>query len=178
MNLYAVGKPYNPARTRWPETVQYNYRGGEHELVIFMAAPSSDETHAVKKGRFDLTLYANGPLIILPFCFEGQPWSDAPYSVHLVPEAERTIPALIDDPSQGAALHIVLVDAATGIIRALRLVGLSNDFSNALHRAIQEQAAIPWDSNEYDMMLEATYSRYSSEQLARLSGISYSSRPR
>ena len=46
-----VGKPYHPDRKMWPQTPQFNYRGGECELVLFFDQPTPAEVRAVKEGR-------------------------------------------------------------------------------------------------------------------------------
>jgi hypothetical protein len=168
MHKLSVGQPYNPARRSWPECAQYNYRNGSHELLLFLASPSEREVKSVRGGESEFAILVAQPVIVLCYRFaSGLPWSDAPFSWHLVPEAERELPPE-PGPEQRATLQVLLVDAATGIVRAIRLVTLSPDATMILHRAIAEQAAEPWDPGSYDRALEELYRRYpSSEAMAR-----------
>lgn len=168
MHRYAVGEPYTE-RTHWPELAQYNYRGGEHELVLFFDRPTSKETQAVRKEVVEFALFIERRLIVMLYRFgTAIPWSDAPYSIHLVPSEQRTLPPATG-PAEQALLHIVLVDASSGIIRALRVVSLVPEFTQALHRAIREQAEMPFTRADYNGELESLFARYSSAELARMS---------
>lgn len=46
-------------------------------------------------------------------------------------------------PKGDSVLHVILVDASTGIVRALRSETLPLDFACDLHKAIRDQAALP-----------------------------------
>lgn len=157
----AVGLPYSAKRRSWPECSQYNFRGGEHELALFFGDPSRAEVDAFASGAGDLALYVESPVIVMIYRFgvegAGIPWSDAPYSWHLVPAHERKLP-----PELGGqdALRIVLVDAGTGLVRALRLVLLPEAFTAALRVAIIDQASAPWDLTAYDKRLAGLYTTF------------------
>ena len=85
MYLYEVGKLYS-SRTKWQELAQYNYRGGEHELILFLAHSSSKEVSDLQNGISEFALYVENDLIILLYRFgQSIDWSDAPFSIHLVP---------------------------------------------------------------------------------------------
>lgn len=119
------------------------------------------EVSAVRTGEAFVAIATEGPVIFFLYRFDGAcGWSDAPFSWHLVPEAERTLP----DPSRGpetrALIHVILVDAATGIIRALRSASLSPRVTEVLHVLIARQAQAPWDALAYDQELERAYARF------------------
>jgi len=141
-------------------------------MILFLNSPTRDEIYAVRKGIAHLALYVERNLIILLYKF-GQAirWSDAPYSVHLVPQEERV--ELATDENSWALLHILLVDAETGIIKAMRVISLPPDFTSALHRAIKDQAAMPFTPASYNAELESLYAGYSSETLAQMAPIHY-----
>jgi hypothetical protein len=168
MHKYVVGKPYNPKIRRWPETPQYNVRSGHHELVLFLADPTDREVESVRQGPAEFALHVEPPMILLLYRFEpGIPWGDAPFSIHRVPEAERELPASLLTPEARALLHVLLVDASTGLLRAIRAVSLSAQFSAALHGAIRAQAIAEWDPAKYDAKLSEIYNRAQSDALAR-----------
>ena len=175
MYLYEVGKLYS-GRKRWPELAQYNYRGGEHELILFLGGPNKKEVEDVKNGDAEFALFVERDLIILLYKFgQSIDWSDAPFSIHLVPLAERVLPELINDNTR-VLLHVLLVDASTGIIKAMRAISLSNEFSAALHQAILDQAKKTFTKNEYDRELTGLYNGYSSSTLATMAPIHYTTK--
>lgn len=165
MPVYSVGELYHPGRTNWPECAQYSYRSGADELLLFLRDPNPAEVKSVRKGDADFALVVRPPLLVLCYRFRPAiPWSDAPYSWHLVaPEQQTAPPFEVDQPH--ALLSVMLIDAATGIIRAIRALTFSPDFTAALQVAIAEQAAQPWDQRQYDDALAALYAGSTSEQL-------------
>jgi len=57
-------------------------------------------------------------------------------------------------PERGAVLQVVLVDAATGVVRVLRPQTLPPDFTCDLHKAIRQHALLPsLDKRGYDAAL-------------------------
>ena len=165
MYAYEVGKPYIPGRTNWPEAVEYNYRGGGHELRMFMANPTAREIAGIARGPVRFGLVVDDPAIVLVYRFEEAiPWSDAPYTIHAVPEDQRTVPPEIQ-PGERALLTIIVIDARSGIIKGIRALSFTEQFSRRLHQAIRDQAAKPFDQAVYDAKLAALYRQFSSKQL-------------
>ncbi len=174
--VYAVGQPYNQLRRRWPEGARYTYRGSQHELILFFRQPSAREVRAVGQGRAEFALVAEGPLLVLLYQFRPPPehlgappsvvipWSEAPYTWHRVPLDERTLPEPATDPEQRALLTLLLVDADTGIIRALRALTFSPAFSAELEEAIREQAQLPYDAATYERLQAGLEARYPSTE--------------
>ena len=175
MHAYTVGKPYNPNRQEWPEVIQYNFRGGEHELVLFLNAPTPEELNDVSSGEAQFALYARDSQILMLCKFgDAIAWSDAPYTWHRVRADERQRAPEIA-AKDFVFLHIVLVDAATGIIRVLRAITMPPAFAQALHQVINAQADMDWDVNEYDYQLTYLLEAYSSKELAQLAKVRFSS---
>lgn len=166
VSTYRIGAPYNPRVRQWPETLSYQYRAGAHELLLFFASPSKTEIDAVGEGKAHIALHVEPPVIILCARFEPLPWSDASYSWHLVPEVERDLPSADLSADHQAVLTTILVDANTGIVRAIRVVTLGSEFTRALHSAIRAQAASPWNAHAYDAALDRLTRSRSSDELA------------
>lgn len=163
MGEFRVGQLFHPSRTSWPETVQYNYRGGGHELVLFLPSPSPAEIKVVRKATCKAHLIVDGPVLLLGYEIGDRIDGTAPYSWHRVAEHERTIPPH-GTGEQRALLLIFLVDATSGIVdatsgilRAMRQVTMPPALTSALHTAIADQAARAWDADAYDRRLERLY---------------------
>ncbi len=161
MTVLEVGRPYIVGRRKWPEGVEYNCRSGGHELRLFFDSPSASEIEAVRIGECEFALVMEGPVIFLMYKFGvAINWSDAPYSWHLVPEDQRTLPEP-EGPETRALLQVVLIDAASGLVRALRALTFSPVFTRALHAAIRAQADMIWAGKaSYDAALADAYRRY------------------
>lgn len=160
LHAYRVGQLYNDQRTTWPEAGQYQFRAGGHELLLFWRSPSEREVRDVARGDAEFALYVAPPLLVFLYRFGRMDWSDAPYSWHLVPAAERTLPEPAHLAEPHALLSVVLVDAESGIIRSLRALSMQPAFTAALSLAIRDQAAEPWDTARYDAALAELYRRY------------------
>src|SRR5262245_25796369 len=133
-----VGALYRPSRRSWPERGQYMLRDTGHELALFFASPSGREVDVVSRGEAEVGMLVRGSVIFILYRFGAAgevDWSDAPFSFHRIPREERVeVPAA---PARGerGRLTVVLIDASTGIVRALRRVSLSAAFTARLHEA-------------------------------------------
>jgi hypothetical protein len=167
MTVYAVGRPFDPQRRRWPEGVMYVYQHDWHRLLIFFKGIRSVERQAVQRGLTHFGLYVEEDVIFLLFKMDGPKgkgiaWHAAPYSWHLVDPEARTLPEPPQDIPEGlgALLHIFLIEASSGIIEAIRVVNFSHDFTRHLHQAIRVQAASSFDRARYNQQIERIYQKF------------------
>lgn len=159
MSELNVGQIYIPGRTSWPELVQYNYTSNGHELVLYYASPSESEILGCRKGGTRFGLVAEGSAILLLYKIEGVgDWSDAPFNWHLIPEDRRQVPPKTMGDER-AALQLLLVDAATGILKAARLVTWSPTFTEAIHDAIRRQATLG-QAQGFNAEIDRLYAAY------------------
>lgn len=160
----AVGEPY-PGAVGRIEHVQYNWRQGGHELLMVLRGLTSKEKNGIRRGPAEFALAVHGPVIFFLYRFgvgkEGIPWSDCPYTYHMLAVDQRGLPPELE-PEQGVILTTILVSAETGIVESLRAMSLSPHFSRALHDAIRLQAERPFDQHTYDQALSGLYARYPS----------------
>jgi len=168
MHAVEVGKPYIPGKASYPEAGEYNYRSGAHELRIFLGDATAAEISAVESGEAEFAFAYETPDVLMFLYRFGRvlTWSDAPYTIHLVPQAQRTEPPSLSDDER-ALLSIILIDARSGIVKALRVVSLSSQMSSKLHAHIQRQFAAQWDEAAYDAGLQSIQARYTSPALAK-----------
>ena len=161
MHALEVGKLFLPGKTTWPQGGGYAFRAGAHELHLFLPSPSVSEVRAVRTGVANFAIAVEPPIIFFLYRFaRAIAWSRAPFSWHLVSEDQRALPES-GEPETRALLHIVLVDANTGLVRAHRLVAFAPTFTSALHDAIWAQAVVPWPGQLlYDAALAAIYCRF------------------
>jgi hypothetical protein len=160
-HLIERGRLYNPNRKSWPEGVYYQCRSGEHELLLFLSEISAAERQAVRTGKAEFGLLVQPPTIMFLYRFgDALPWSDSPFSIHLVADpAERIVPP-VPAKGQRTILTAVLVEAPTGIVEGIRALSLSAEFGRLASEAIADQLAAPFDQAGYDTALQRLYDRY------------------
>jgi len=133
-----VGQPYVVGRTSWPEGAEYDYCGGEHELAVFLGSPKAREAEAVRRGKYQFALVMGPSVFFLMYRFgKAIKWSHGPCSWELASgERQRAAPGAMKTAMQ-APLRVVLVDAQTGLVRALRTVTLPPGFACHLVEALR-----------------------------------------
>ena len=158
MPVLQVGQPYIAGRASIAPRAEYNFRGGQHELLLAFSHLTEDEITAVRAGAPEFGLLIYGLVIFFLYRFhEAIAWSDAPYSWHLMPADERQPLETLATAKIRALLSVVLVDADRNIIRGLRAVTFSPEFARALPMAIANQAAGPWNPETFDAQLRSAY---------------------
>ena len=141
MQIVAIGKPLFESRTQLPEAIEYNYQSGDHTLLLSMKNLHPKEIEAVRESEAEFGLYCENSILFLLYRFgEALPWSDSAFSWWNIAEEDRRIPAPPQNPAERILLKIILIEAATGIVKAIRVTTLSPAFTEKLHDAIREQA--------------------------------------
>lgn len=162
MYEFRVGELYSPNRTRWPEGIEYNFRSGVHEMRIFFENLTAREKRAITQQPFDLAVAGVGDVIfMLTRFYYDHIWNDSPYTIHLVSADEQKPPPPVE-ADQGLALTIFLVEATTGILEGIRVVGMPPAFVHTLHQLIEQQVQRAFDPAEYDKQLAEIYQKYPS----------------
>lgn len=95
---------------------------------------------------------------------------NATYTPHL---SKNLTKFELPNNNQGLALTIMLIDARTGEIKALRLVGLSEKFTKKLFGTIMELKITYFDKLEYAQTINSIYASYSTDKLVKLSNDYY-----
>ncbi len=151
MHIVAIGKPLFEGREELPEAIEYNYQAGDHTLLLSMKNLHREEIEAVREAEAEFGLYCENGIVFLLYRFgETLPWSDSAFSWWNVAEEDRRLPAPCENPAERILLKIILVEAATGIVKAIRVTTLSPAFTEKLHDAIREQAKCePFSRDEF-----------------------------
>lgn len=150
-----VGERYG--RTHWEhDGIEYLLGAYGHEVRVVLGRLREREVARIGgEGEVELALVAEPLVFSVLAAVEGViPWSGAPWSWHAVPEQERALPPPLR-AGEETGLTLVLVEAEDGIVRAVRPLTLSAQFSLALDGAIREQAEQPFDQEEYERQAAA-----------------------
>lgn len=167
LHEYRVGAPYLPGRRSWPDgTSLFSVGPGGYELACFLARPTAREVRAYRAPTpCSFALAVHEPVLFLLYQFGALRWSDAPCSIRLLPDDRQALPETAGLAEPHALLTVILVDAATGIIRVIRALTWSPAFTVAIHLAIRAQLAAPWPGPAaYDRALAALYRRYQASE--------------
>lgn len=156
-----VGKPYLRGRNGFPEGIEFGWRGSHDrpELRFFWPELTGEEIAAFNTAHIELAIYFESPVLLLLYRIDGATdWSDLAYTPHSSPQDMLDFPEA--EECQGLGLRLVLTDADTGIVRVLRDLGLSAEFSRVLLTLMQQQAEELYDPVEFNQTLDEIYSRY------------------
>ena len=165
--LLQVGKPYDPARRRWPQGTDYNFRAGGHELRIFLGVATPSEVEAVRAGPVEFGFFAEPEGLFLIARFGPTLSFNCSYHWHRVSAENRTPPPPTEDvsPELRALLTVILVEAATGIVLTLRSVTFSPEFTRSLHRAIADQVVGSYDRAAHKRWADGMTRQFTTAQL-------------
>lgn len=151
-----------------PEGTRFDFDGSGATLTVFFNRPTDSETAQFKSGSpFEIRFVEVRGIIMILVKIGNLNWMDCPYSIHL----SRGTLDFSDDIPDGAgySLMLMLVDATTGTIQHLRMIGLGTNFSRALRKKILNQLDTPFSVQNYDATLKSIYSAYSAKDLVKLS---------
>lgn len=142
-----------------PGQVTFDMSDSGGTLAICMARPTGEERRAFKAG-LSFKFAIEDQIIFLLVRMGKAQWMDAPYYRWRSPNLTQ-----INYPNEGEALaiHAMLIDAATGILCAQKLISPSTEFSQALMTAIAAQPEIP----DYDARLNRIFATIPTSELVR-----------
>ncbi len=162
MKVYKVGELLQEGITRYQEGMKFDFLQDGPVLLIFFNNPTTAEIEAIRSGKLEIGLYERDSVIFILTKFQGQQWMDAPYSIHMSKPFEFQELSY----GMGFGLNILLTDAATGVLRAIRLVGLPTAFSQKLRYAMERQKEQPFDIDKYNKKINEIFGNYSTDGLA------------
>jgi hypothetical protein len=130
---------------------------------MYFDKPTDSEVESVKSGRVELGLCVKENTIFFLSKFSGMEWMDAPYSPYL--SKNTRFDDLAND--MGYALHVVLVDASSGIIKAMRLIGMQTHFSKILRKEILNQLGNDFSNQLHQERVDKVYKNYQTHSLVK-----------
>lgn len=137
------------------------------KLIVFFKNPTIEEKEQFKSGhRFEIRFTELYGVIMMTFKIGNLSWMDAPYSPHLSKNLTKfTFP----NENQGLGLTLIFVDAVTGEIKSMRLMGLSTNFTKKFFGLLMEQKTKEFNVAEYNNSLNKIYSIYPTNKIVKMS---------
>lgn len=155
---FAVGdKVCSPSK----DEVIFEMTDGGGLLLIKLNSPTSDEKKAIKNGVAQFKFAEINGIIFFLSRFGTMNWMDAPFHRQFSSMSEFARP----NENEGLLLHIMLIDARTGIMAAQRVVGLQHNFTNALLDTIAAQPSI---NVFFDVVLSEIYNKYTTYDMLKM----------
>lgn len=140
-------------------------------LIVFFNNPTEEEEEQFKSGhRFEIRFTELYGVIMMTFKIGNLSWMDAPYSPHLSKNLTRFV---LPSEEQGLGLTLMLVDAVTGEIKSIRLIGLSTNFTEKFFGLLMEQKTKEFNVTEYNNSLNKIYSIYPTNKIVKMSEVYY-----
>ena len=150
------------------DSVRFGMSDAGAELLVCFRSPTEAEIQTIKKGPIRFGMFTKENIIFILVKFGSMPWMDAPFHVGLA----KGLTHLQDiEEGQGYGCTIIFVDSNTGIIKALRYVGLSTEYSKRLKDNIEEQMNEAFDKALYDAKLADIMRAYTTKDMVRYSEV-------
>ncbi len=161
MRSIEIGQRLYPGQGTYPEGIRFEYTQSGPILIIAFRNPKPVEIEAVRIGKLEMAMYESGSVIFVLVKIKGLGrWMDAPFSIRLYDE--KGISFNCSEPikeGRGLAIHIILVDAGTGVVKTQRLIGTSTEFARGLRAAIMKQYEAPFSREEYKVTIKYNFGR-------------------
>lgn len=161
MDRIIVGELYSPGVTSYPIDVEYKFELGLHSIVMYCSGITNGDVVAVSSGEPKFALIPICPeILLLAFRVGDRGWSFASLCWYRTAPDDRVPPPELK-PGKRAPVTIVLVDADTGIVRAMNVVRFSHRFTRSLYEAINRQIeSPPLPDAKYDRLAKAVQAKY------------------
>lgn len=166
MQQFEVGKVWGEAKGHADGT-KFDIDDSGAIMIVYFNSPTPNEVSAFAPGEpFEIRFTSLTDVIMITAKIGDLNWMDFPYTPHLSKNLTRlTFPG----ENQGLALTLMLVDTATGIVKSLRMMGLSESFTRKLYGNIMELQAMPFDSSVYAVSVNNILAKYSTKQIVSMS---------
>lgn len=166
MFQYEVGKTVEDFKNN-VEGVNFDINDNGATMLVFFQNPTEEEIEQFKSGNnFEIRFTELYDVIMITVKIGNLNWMDAPYSPHLSKNLKKF---QIPNEGQGLALTLVLVDSATGEIKNLRLLSLSERFTRRFLGTIMEQKTKEFDEYKYNNSINKIFTTYQTNQIVKLS---------
>lgn len=160
-----VGKIYNEA-IHHNEGCYFGISDEGASLFVYFDRPTKDEIENFKaENRFEMRLLELSDIMVFLVKFGSLNWMDAPYTPYL----SRNLSSVHTETGKGLGLTVLLFDTSTGRLESMRLIGLSERFTEKISNAVKELKEKPFDKKTYFDSINRLFMRYSTDDLVKMS---------
>lgn len=166
MYKYEVGQVIDNFRNH-AEGTQFDLADDGATMIVFFNRPTSNEIEQFKAGNnFEIRFVELKDVIMITAKIGNLNWMDVPYNPHL---SKNLTKFQLPNENQGLGLTLILVDAVTGEIKHMKLLGLSERFTKKLYGTVMELKVKEFDKNSYIAALNSIFTSYDTKQIVKMS---------
>lgn len=165
MYKYEIGQTLDGFKNH-PEGAQFDIADDGAIMLVFFNSPTGEEIEQFESGKgFELRFTEMYGVVMITVKIGNLSWMDAPYTPHLSPNLTGF---QMPEEGHGLSLMLVLIDSATGTIKHMRILGLSEKFTKRLFEVSSDLWANPFDAVKYNSSINRIFSVYNTNQIVRL----------
>lgn len=154
--------------------MEYNNISGLILYMFFKHPLPEEEAQIAADKLFKITFTDYKGVGFFGVKFGNLPWGDCAFS----PNLYKDTPAFEElKNGKGYALNIVFIDTETGTLKALRQIGLGNNFSRLFRDWCLESLKRQMSKNWYDKTVDECYEEYDVKQLIKQAKFQYEINP-
>lgn len=166
MKKYEVGQIIEDFKYH-QECVQFDLSDDGAIMLVFFQKPTKKEIEQFGSGKnFEIRFTEIYGVIMMTIKIGNLNWMDAPYTPHL---SRNLTKFQLPNDNKGLGLTLMLIDAITGEIKHIRLLGLSEKFTKQFFGLVMKQKMSDFNVAEYDNSLKRIYSIYPTTQIVKMS---------
>ena len=157
-NIVSVGKRYDCWKSPVEAFAQIEFCDSFWQVAVGFPYITSKEVHDFQYGAVTMSYAVIDGCLFFLFKFGAQNWMDAPYEPRF---CGKKFDFYKFEQGMGAILNVIVVDNATGEVKAIRTLGLGNILSNHLHESCKAlQSKEDFNIATYRKTVEAIYGRF------------------
>lgn len=165
-HLYSVGSLFNENKTYYQEEgCQIDLNDTGLVLTMYFHGPSESEIKSVREGKFTIGFKKLDSVIFVSIKLGEIPHQTCPYTVHL---SKNLSNIKYPNDGEGLPIQIFLINSDTGILEAMRVIGLSTKFSKELLDTVSNQSLEEFDVGKYQDDINANYKKYDDATFMKL----------
>lgn len=161
---FCCGQPIEGMKGR-PDGCIVDVTDSGVSVLVLMNRPTQKEICQFESGKdVKVKLLSMRGIIFFLLKMGDNKWIDAPYNVHLSKNLTN-LQKPVD--GEGYAMHIMLIDTATGNLEKQKLYGMSHGTSNNLYKMVMEQSDMTFNERKYGENIMEIYRLYSTNKLLK-----------
>lgn len=166
MYKYEVGQVIDAFKNHG-EGMSFNLSDDGATMIVFFNRPTSDEIEQFKAEKsFEIRFVELKDVIMITAKIGNLNWMDAPYTPHL---SKHLTKYQLPNENEGLGLSLVLVDAVSGEIKHMKLLGMSERFTKKLFGAVMELKMKEFDEKRYIAAFNAIFACYGTREIVKMS---------
>lgn len=168
--MFVIGEPIG--KISGDIGARFDFHKAVGQLLIYVDNPSAIEIISVQNGSIELGMTRIYGILFLTWRFSiGKKRVlefETPYSIYLglgMVDCEFDIP----EEGQGYGVQMVLIDNITGIVKAIRIIGTSKEWSDDLRKICEEQRKEVFNIEIYNKFVDMSYREYTTQEIVEMS---------